>query len=124
MKKTNYALLLCAGLFATGGFANDNVIDDTDFSDEEVIVIDCAATPELPECINAGIGAEDEISEEPSEEMIDNTEEFSEEQPPEEMMDNTEEFNEDEQMIDCTETPDDAECRELLEEIPAESTTP
>lgn len=108
MKKTNYALLLCAGLFATGGFANDNVIDDTDFSDEEVIVIDCAATPELPECINAGIGAEDEISEEASEEM----------------MDNAEEFNEDEQMIDCTETPDDAECRELLEEIPAESTTP
>lgn len=64
MKKTSYALLLCAGLFATAGFANDNTTDDTVLTEEEVTVIDCDASPTLPECVVDSTDTTEEVGEE------------------------------------------------------------
>lgn len=98
MKKVSYALLLCGGLFAVNGFANENTTDDTVLTEEEVIVIDCDASPTLPECVDDSTDVEvaEETAEEVSEETTDATEEIGEEA-----------------MIDCGETPDVAECSDV-----------
>lgn len=107
MKKVSYALLLCGGLFAVNGFANENTTDDTVLTEEEVIVIDCDASPTLPEC--SGDSTD-----------VDTTAD-SADAVPEDAVDATE--GSDEGLIDCVETPDAAECSDTAEGVSEEALT-